>query len=87
MNYFLPDAKVTRDHGRAFQVGDRLIFPVFHPAAALRSTEMMKALEEDFKKLPAIARGEVTVEIPPSIITAPPREAKKTGKPKQEKLF
>jgi hypothetical protein len=48
---------------------------------------MMKALEEDFKKLPAIARGEVTVEIPPSIITAPPREAKKTGKPKQEKLF
>src|SRR6185437_403406 len=37
MNYFLPDAKMTRDHGRAFKIDGRIIFPVYHPAAALRS--------------------------------------------------
>ncbi len=87
MNYFLPMAKITRDRGRGFMVDDYLIYPVLHPAAALRSTEMMKALEEDFKKLPAVVRGEVTAEIPPSVIIAPAREAKKPEKPKQEKLF
>ncbi len=87
MNYFLPDAKITRDHGRAFQVGERIVFPVFHPAAALRSPEMMRELEADFKKLPALVRGEITPEIPPAIHIAPAREAKKHEKPKQGKLF
>ena len=42
MNYFMPDAKITRDHGRLFRVGERLMFPIYHPAAALRSpVEMM----------------------------------------------
>src|SRR5579871_5434326 len=41
MNYFLPEAKITRDHGKAFSVDGRIIFPIYHPAAALRSTEMM----------------------------------------------
>lgn len=87
MNYFLPDAKITRDHGCAFRVGKRIVYPVFHPAAALRSTEMMNALKEDFKKLPAVIRGEVAVEIPPPLIIAPAREVKKPEKPKQERLL
>ena len=87
MNYFLPMAKITRDRGHGFMVDGYLIYPVLHPAAALRSTEMMKALEEDFKKLPAVVRGEMTAEIPPSVITVPAREAKKPEKPKQETLF
>lgn len=71
MNYFLPLAKITRDRGRSFLVDGRIVFPVLHPAAALRSTGMMKALEEDFKKLPKVARGEAAVETPPSINTSP----------------
>ncbi len=59
MNYFLPDAKIMRDHGRVFRVDGRLIFPILHPAAALRAPEMMKAFADDFKKLPqAIVQGE-----------------------------
>src|ERR1700722_16573950 len=30
MNYFLPDAKIMRDHGRIFLVDSRSIFPVLH---------------------------------------------------------
>jgi len=87
MNYFLPAAKITRDHGRAFKVGDRIVVPLFHPAAALRATGVMDALKEDFKKLPAIVRGDVTVEIPPSIVLAPARAAKKSKQPNQQGLF
>jgi DNA polymerase len=91
MNYFLPMAKITRDRGRGFLVGGRIIFPVLHPAAALRSTEMMKALEEDFKKLPSAVRGDIEASsrapTRDPVVIAPAREAKKTEKQKQGKLF
>lgn len=63
MNYFLPDAKITRDHGKVFKIDGRLIFPVYHPAAALRSTEMMKTLREDFHKLPKVVSRDFTAEV------------------------
>lgn len=87
MNYFLPTAKITRDRGHGFLVDGRIVYPVLHPAAALRSTEMMNALQEDFKKLPAAVRGEITKEMPPRIIIAPAREAERPKKPKQDALF
>ncbi|MDD5431169.1 MAG: uracil-DNA glycosylase [Candidatus Pacebacteria bacterium] len=54
MNYFLPLAKITRDQGKIFKVGDKLVVPMLHPAAALRSTDMKKQLEKSFKKLPLL---------------------------------
>jgi DNA polymerase len=54
MNYYLPEAKITRDQGKVFRVGGRCIVPLFHPAAALRSTSVLQELRESFKKLPAI---------------------------------
>lgn len=89
MNYFLPDAKITRDHGRVFKIDGRLIYPVYHPAAALRSTEMMNTFREDIKKLPKVLAGELTVEIPAAIANLPEAMAKpkKQQKPKQEGLF
>jgi DNA polymerase len=87
MNYFLPTAKITRDQGRGFFVDARIIFPVLHPAAALRGTTMMQMFEESFKKLPAIVRGETSPEELPAIITVPARVPKKKEKPKQLGLF
>ena len=52
MNYFLPEGKISRDQGRMFHVEGRHVYPVFHPAAALRSTETLRQLEESFKRLP-----------------------------------
>jgi uracil-DNA glycosylase family 4 len=91
MNYFLPDAKITRDHGRAITAGGKLIFPIFHPAAALRSPEMMKAFREDFIKLPKVVRGEPLGDIvlPPAAKPNPESAVKKTKPeaPKQGRLF
>ncbi len=56
MNYFLPNAKITRDQGRLFKTGDLFVAPMFHPAAALRAPAMMQELQINFKKLPAIIK-------------------------------
>ncbi len=102
MNYFVPEAKMTRDHGRPLLIDERIVFPVYHPAAALRSTQMMEVLRDDFKKIPDVLAGKLTVEMPPAAIptvTADPyddgknvRSAGKGGKrtdpdPRQPSLF
>jgi len=76
MNYFLPEAKITRDHGRPLLVDGRTIFPVYHPAAALRSTQMMEVLRADFKKIPSVLSDDFGIEMPPAF-----------GEPKQTGLF
>jgi uracil-DNA glycosylase family 4 len=84
MNYFLPEAKITRDHGRPLLVDGRTIFPVYHPAAALRSTQMMETLRGDFKKIPSVLSGEFgMIELPPAF--AKPADMHPSKKPQPEK--
>lgn len=89
MNYFLPDAKITRDHGRPLLVDGRMIFPVYHPAAALRSTQMMETLRADFKKISSVLSGEFgAVDLPPAFAEPAHASKKSQGeKPKQTGLF
>jgi len=88
MNYFLPFAKITNDHGRVFNVDGRLVYPVYHPAAALRSTTMMNTFRDDIKKLPKVLAGELTVEMPTAIaMPEAMAKPKKKEKPKQPGLF
>lgn len=54
MNYFLPTAKIMRDNGKLFKTKSGFVVPLIHPAAALRSTGVLEALESSFKKLPSI---------------------------------
>lgn len=79
MNYFLPDAKISRDHGELMHSASYDIYPLYHPAAALRSTTVLQELEEDFKKLPEILRA--AQEPKHDIIE------KKKAEAKQAKLF
>jgi DNA polymerase len=84
MNYFLPDAKISRDQGKVFKVGNQLVVPLYHTAAALRSPQVLDELTASFKRLPDIVAGTYTaVELPPAY-------APKSVKPKpppQAKLF
>ncbi len=84
MNYFLPLAKITRDQGKIFNVNNRTIYPLFHPEAALRSTETLKALKESFNRLPEIISKGISDETAESI---PAFNAKKKTTPPQESLF
>lgn len=57
---------ITRVHGRPQRrdVGDTpiLLFPLFHPAAGLRTDSVKQLLREDFAKLPALLAEEVSGE-------------------------
>jgi len=52
MNYFVPIAKISNDQGKLFWWEDKLVIPLYHPAAALRSTKVMEKLEKSSKRLP-----------------------------------
>lgn len=56
MNYFLPDAKITASQGTLFKTSEYLVYPVYHPAAALRSTAMLRAFRKSIKDLPKLLR-------------------------------
>lgn len=55
MEYFLPKEKISSVHGTIKKTlvdgRNTIIFPLYHPAAGLRSTRNKKKLFEDFMKL------------------------------------
>lgn len=59
MEIFVKDKLISDVHGKAFRVGNRIVFPLYHPAAALRSTSVLRILERDFRNLPKIMRGDL----------------------------
>lgn len=55
MAKFLANVLISRVHGKVFKVDwkgkERVIIPMFHPAAALRREDIMEQFKEDFKIL------------------------------------
>lgn len=56
MNFFLPEEKISTVHGvlkRILWEGRiTYVLPIYHPAAALRSTQMLGAFRQDVGKIP-----------------------------------
>jgi uracil-DNA glycosylase family 4 len=52
MYRYFPGASISKIHGQPKRVGNRLIVPMFHPAAALHQPKWRPQIIEDFKKLP-----------------------------------
>lgn len=56
---FVQGQSISKVHGLLFRADDRIIVPMYHPAAALRSTSVMRQIRQDFINLPNITnRGE-----------------------------
>jgi len=56
---FLPGQKISQIHGKAMrknipEIGTRVFYALYHPAAALYNGGMRKILIEDFKKIPKV---------------------------------
>jgi uracil-DNA glycosylase family 4 len=56
MSYFYPDGKISRDRGTVIYVKGFNVFPVYHPAAALRNPTMFADLRKDFQKIPEVLK-------------------------------
>ena len=87
MNYFLPEAKISRDQGKVFRLNGRLIVPLYHPAAALRSTGVLNELRESFKRLPNIVAGKNLVAATQTLGQSEPVPVKAKVKKPQARLF
>lgn len=55
-NYFVPDGKITSERGKLIDNGEFKIYPVYHPAAALRNRKFLNTLKDDFSKLSEIIK-------------------------------
>jgi DNA polymerase len=66
-------AGITRVHGTEQEVtlgGSRvLLYPLYHPAAALYTPAMLKVLEEDFARLPELLGRAVAPPAPPAAVS------------------
>jgi uracil-DNA glycosylase len=73
---------ITRVHGQEQEVtlGGRrvLLYPIYHPAAALYTPAMLKVLEEDFRRLPELI-GRVTAPPPEPAPVLVPEPAVQLG--------
>jgi DNA polymerase len=80
---------ITRVHGQQQEVtlGGRsvLLYPLYHPAAALYTPSMLTVLEEDFARLPALLSlesprpSEVEAESEPELATVAAKPAEQLG--------
>lgn len=84
---------ITRVHGRPQEatLGGRQVtlFPIYHPAAALYTPAMLKTLEEDFARIPALLEGEPAAPAPApatAVIPFPAVAAAVPAQPPDEQL-
>jgi uracil-DNA glycosylase len=83
MARFLPNAKISDVHGQSFSFKNRLIVPMFHPAAALHQPSLKPSIERDFAILPAlIAKSRDALPAPVEEELQNPKQ-----EPKQLSLF
>lgn len=54
MAKFMPDVKISQVHGQARWINQRLVVPMYHPAAALHQGALRPVLVQDFARLPAM---------------------------------
>lgn len=56
MARWFAEKKISEIHGAPKKIGDLVVLPMYHPAAALHQPSLRRVLEEDFKKIPGILK-------------------------------
>ncbi|MSU76407.1 uracil-DNA glycosylase [Patescibacteria group bacterium] len=54
MDWFLPDLRISADHGNAKRYRGQVYLPMYHPAAALYNGGLRQTLFDDFAKIPKL---------------------------------
>ncbi len=68
MARFFPNTRISTIHGKAQRIGNRIVVPMYHPAAALHQPSLRKTIQADFARLPELIGREgrpVRAEEPP----------------------
>ncbi|MCK5475366.1 MAG: uracil-DNA glycosylase [Candidatus Pacebacteria bacterium] len=54
MDRFLPNRKISIDHGKPKRLDGQVYYPVYHPAATIYRKQVLEDLQKDFLKIPKI---------------------------------
>jgi DNA polymerase len=54
MDRFLPNQKISVDHGKPKRKNGQVYYPIYHPAAALYRNGLLEDLQKDFKRIPKV---------------------------------
>jgi DNA polymerase len=76
-------AGITRVHGTEQEttLGGRrvLLYPLYHPAAALYTPRMLEVLQSDFRRIPELLGREIAPPAPPHVVTVAAEPAVQLG--------
>lgn len=81
MARFLPNAKISDIHGQAAKIKNRLVVPMYHPAAALHQPSLRPTVQRDFSRLPELIINSTDIPIQEE------NEFQEKDDPKQLSLF
>jgi uracil-DNA glycosylase family 4 len=65
MNYFYLDGKISRDRAHVISAKGFNVYPVYHPAAALRNPTMAQVLKQDFLNIPNVLKQLKGISVTP----------------------
>jgi uracil-DNA glycosylase family 4 len=69
---FYPEGKISKDHGKILRWNDRILFPLYHPAAGLRNPAIKLDLQADVLRLPEALRESLSMSATASAKTPVP---------------
>ncbi|NOQ68324.1 uracil-DNA glycosylase [Patescibacteria group bacterium] len=56
MDRFLPNQKISMDHGKPKRRNGQVYYPIYHPAAALYRNGLFEDLKKDFERIPKVLK-------------------------------
>lgn len=59
---FLPGETISKARGTPKRMDNFILYPIYHPAAALHQQSLRRVVEEDFKAIPALLAEQPPVE-------------------------
>jgi uracil-DNA glycosylase family 4 len=59
MARFFPNESISRIHGKPRLSKDTILFPMYHPAAALHQGKLRKVIEDDMLKIPGLLSSRI----------------------------
>jgi uracil-DNA glycosylase family 4 len=62
MARYFKGANISRVHGQPRRLGDVIVYPMFHPAAALHQPKYRAMIEEDMQKIPKLLAEATQIE-------------------------
>ena len=86
MARWFPGATISRIHGQPERFEDRLVMPMFHPAAALRRGELRPVIEADFARIPGLLEEARAARLErPAGAASPPAAASPASSPASQR--